>query len=121
MVSCSNNQNEPNPSSNNISKPDSIITKDKKGVNKSKVEYTYNSNGKEILEVNYQWDTTTNSWKNRYKSENTYDSNGNNTLNMGYNWDVTNTWKNSGKYEFTYNSTGKVTLHMGYQWDATTN
>ena len=83
-----------------------------------KTIYTYNSSGKQTLNIFYKWDKSSSKWVSFEKQEYTYDSNGKNTLFFKYSWDIiTSKWGFSGKYEWTYNSNGDLTLYIGYKWD----
>jgi len=101
---------------------DSIIYRDRNGINLSRSIFTYDANGHQTLDVKYTWDATNNIWIGSQKAEYTYDANGNRTLNAGYTWDATNNiWKGFYRYESTYDANGHQTLNAYYTWDATNN
>jgi hypothetical protein len=103
------------------SKPDSIITWDS---TESQwfvyymLAYTYDTNGKNTLDIAYSRDTSTNQIDTLWKEEYSYDAKGNNTsyvyyAKANYNHPLI-VWK---KDEYTYDDKGNVTLEIDYSWN----
>ncbi len=87
-----------------------------------KVEYTYNTNGYLIEEIECGWDETSNQWKNCMKSELTYDENGYLTEELDYERnDSLGQWIKFAKWEYVYNSNGDETELFIYVWDENTS
>ena len=116
-----------------------------------KTEYTYDANGRVILEISSCWDDEENDWSNLNKSEYSYDANGNKTLSIfcfwdsdendwanhsktefsyddakntkcEYAWDEeSSSWIGTYKYDYAYNDNGYEILRANYEWDAETN
>jgi hypothetical protein len=82
----------------------------------SKVERTYDENGKITLRAYYRWDVATESFVPNYKYEKTYDANGREILFIYYQWDIETQFFLPGeKSEDTYDENGITSI--GYRWD----
>jgi hypothetical protein len=89
-----------------------------------KENFTYNSNGMEILMI--LSDMLVSTWVQYQKYESTYNSNGNKTLYTFSDWDYNyNKWGDpSEKYEYSYNASGNLIQEFQYmkgsnsQWEA---
>jgi len=90
--------------------------------NYRKHEYTYDSNGNNIVYIYSKWDSTTSQWENFYKREYTYDANGTRTSFISSLWNSTTTqWENYGKDEYTYDANGNMTFYLESSWESTSS
>ncbi len=108
----------PNAFSQNIIKHglDSVVSERSKNI------YSYDDNGKNILNAGYHWDDTSNNWKGDYKYEYAYDYNGNQILYIYYNWDNTgDNWIGNFKMEFMYKNNDNPISRTYYNWNKTSN
>ena len=53
-----------------------------------KSEYAYEENGRQTLQISYNWDADSAAFIPNNKYEYAYDENGNRTLQISYNWDA---------------------------------
>ena len=106
--------------SENTIRLDSLSTVDinKDGIS-GKSESAYDENGRQTLQINYNWDADSAAFIPNYKSEYAYDENGRRTLQIGYNWDADSAALiPSYKEEYAYDENGRPTLQISYNWDA---
>jgi len=82
-----------------------------------KTIHKYNCNGKDSLDVESDWNSDTSKWESdSYKTEFTYTSNG--LVGIRFAWSsYTSTWTNSQKYESTYDSNNNCVSEIDYDWD----
>jgi hypothetical protein len=86
-----------------------------------KVYFTYDSKGNNTQELEYEWDSNTNTWF-VYKYEYTYDASGNITQEAGYDWDSnTIAWIASYKADYSYDANGNMTQEREFTWDSNSN
>lgn len=89
---------------------DSVVTGGAKNL------YTYDSNGKLLVEAIYALDG--NNWIGDEKTTYTYNSNGLVAEMISFDWDDdSNDWENSGKTSMEYNSNNLPVLFVGFMWD----
>ena len=83
-----------------------------------KVEFTYDNEDRQIIQIHYRWDDERNNWSKKEKSEMVYDSNGNKTT-FNYRWEDDSNWEETEKYksEYTYDKNRNLTMYIIYQWD----
>jgi hypothetical protein len=85
-----------------------------------KETFFYDSQGNEILKINYYWDDTSNYWMKHYKCEYMYDMN--NNLIMMIEYDRRDAgWRADIKTEWTYNSNKNLTSVVLYFGGDTSN
>ena len=84
----------------------------------SKYEYSYDENGNETLEIEYNWDSESQSFVPSSKLESSYDENGNRTLYIQYNWDSeSQSLVPESKEEFSYDENNFKTNETIYTWN----
>ena len=86
-----------------------------------KWEATYDTNGRETVCTEYNWDEENNDWKGHRNKERIYDANGNETL-IVYIWDnENNDWREYYKVEVMYDDNENPTMIIAYTWDSENN
>jgi hypothetical protein len=86
-----------------------------------KYEEAYDAKGNQTLDIQYNWNTTTQSFVPSDEQEYAYDTNGNRTLINGYSWNTTTqSFVPNYKQEYTYDANGNQTLYISYSWNTTT-
>lgn len=99
---------------------DSIVTYRNGNVPERKIVYSYDANGNQVSEIEYQGDGY--NWKPYSKKEKVYNENGNQLLRASWYWDDEISWKGSYKYEYDYDENGKCILEAYYNgWDSEIN
>lgn len=103
----------------NLQQTDSIITthSDK---NYKKSEYKWDAAGNMILNAEYYWNTSTNSWKKIQKYEYEFDASGNMIKRAYYSSDYNgDTWVGDYKYEYAYdqNDNNIQLIYSGWNTD----
>ena len=84
----------------------------------SKDEYIYDSEGKWITGIYYNWNNATKVWVNESKDEYKYKANGKWDVAISYKWiSATSNWENDAKQAFTYNAGGYATQILFYDWN----
>lgn len=101
---------------------DSIVTKDAGGINLSKSEYRYNVDGKQVLSVNYTWNTTIAGWRETSKTEYVHGKDENNNITqvrINYSWDGLNSkWRALNKQESTFHENSNIyKYNVNYSWN----
>jgi len=85
----------------------------------SKDEYSYDTNGNQILLAEYKWDNVNSLWVGLFKVEDAFDSSGKRNLKTDYNWDSSNrSWVGSSKSEITYDSNGNEAFNYSYIYNS---
>lgn len=83
-----------------------------------KDDYTYDTNGKNTVILEYKWNTSSSSWQYNWKQQNTFDSNGNQTNLIEYYWNSYNSnWYEYSKTETTYDAYGNLAIEIDYDWN----
>jgi hypothetical protein len=91
-------------------------------VNYAKEMYSYNSNGTNFANFNFEWDENYNKWIGSYKQEYLYNSNLDLSVLTFYDFDKDKeTWVESSKAEYSYDANGKDTLVSQYTWNEMNN
>jgi hypothetical protein len=85
----------------------------------SKDQYIYDSSGKWVTGIYYNWNKVSNVWVNATKDEYTYNANGKWDVAISYKWNTT--WDKDAKQEFTYNAGGYATQIIFYDWSVSGN
>jgi hypothetical protein len=86
-----------------------------------KYENVYDSNGNNILQTSYIWNSRTASWVGTQKDESTYDNSGKLTEYASYAWDtISNVWIGQyNKTEYIFDKNGIKTQQTISSWDST--
>ena len=82
--------------------------------------FSYDTKGNIIVNEEYQWNYSTNTWTKR-KIEYEYDDHGNLTLIASYQTWLDFDWTGETKYEYSYDSDRNLTMDIYYVWDYESN
>ena len=89
---------------------------------RSRMVYTYDANGKTMLELTSSWDSIKGEWVGVDKIEKVNDANGNGLIYARYYWDeVLNQWAGVNKFNWSWDENGGVLMYtLSTAWDAGT-
>ena len=88
-------------------------------IKRNKVEFEYDNNGNQTIEINYWWEN--NGWIGTEKIEYAYDQHRNIILDAGYYWNSeTHNWEGYKwrfKHEYEYDNNGNPVISFMYSWN----